>query len=315
MKKYDVVIIGSGPAGISAQIWAKRLGMSSLLLERNKEPGGQLHEIYNPIVDYPGFFPGEEAGSLSGNQELIRQFKMHLHKLNCECKTSCSVEKIDLDQRIVIAECGKFSFEYVIMATGARERRLGIPGEKEMIERGEVYSTSGELHHLRGKKVAIVGGGDRAFEGAIRVAAVSDQVHLFHRRDSFKARREFTEPALNHPHITVHTHCTVSKILGDHKVTAIEYTDLEGNVHRMETDVVLIRIGVQPNTELLHQQIAMNGGYFVTDEHGRTSHPRVFAVGDVATIPEFTSIASSVGQGMVAAKTIAMLLHAEGRID
>ncbi|MBO8171794.1 MAG: NAD(P)/FAD-dependent oxidoreductase [Bacillaceae bacterium] len=312
MNHYQVVVIGSGPAGLSALIWCRRLGLTSILLEKSRELGGQLHRIYNEIIDYPGLLAGEKRAD---GRHLASLFQQHVHQLNCEYRTECEVLRVNPESAVIDSTCGRISFDYLIVATGARERQLGIPGEQEMIARNETYSTSNHLDRLRGRRIAVVGGGDRAFEGALNASRVAKEVFLFHRSDRFRAREALVRPVRSQPNITLMTFCELKKIHGKDRVTGVRYRDhRSGEVKDMEIDVVLIRIGVAPNSHLVKDYVKQtNEGRVVTDRYGRTSHPRIYAAGDVATSPSFSSIANSVGQGMVAAKSIALTLQSGGK--
>ncbi|GAB7388818.1 thioredoxin-disulfide reductase [Bacillaceae bacterium] len=304
MEKYDVVIIGSGPAGIAASIWCKRLGLASLLLEKRERIGGQLHAVKNAIVDYPGLFGMDGKG-------LLSYFERHVRELDCPYRTNVDVTELAMQGQRVITKQGVFACEYVILATGAREKRLGVPGEKEMVARGEVYSASRDAKRFAGKRVVIVGGGDRAFEGALSAVAYADSVDIIHRSDRFRARRQFLEPVLRHPKVNVHTFSHLQEIVGQERVErVVVWNEKAGESRTLPADVVMIRIGIEPNSELVRGLVRLRGGgYPETDRFGETSVETIFAIGDVATAPEYSSISHAVGQAMLAVKRISFKLE------
>lgn len=312
MQKYEVVIIGSGPGGVSALIWCKRLGIHSLLLERSLVIGGQLHQIRNDIVDYPGLLlQHEDAPS---GPKLAERLSWHMQSMGCTWETGVTVTSIHPAKNVLQTTNGPISFCYAIFATGSRDRRLGIPGEAEMINRGELYSTSGQLHLLKGKRVAIVGGGDRALEGALKVADVAASVLLIHHSDRFRARRDYLTSVKKNPIIQVIPFCEVARIRGEERVNAVDLSHIHsGQSETVEIDAVLIRIGVIPNSGLLEGIVELdNLGYVVTNRQGETSRSGIYAIGDLSTHPEFSSIANSMGQGMIAAKSISLSMYPGG---
>jgi thioredoxin reductase (NADPH) len=303
----DVVIIGGGPAGISAAIWCKRLGISHLLLESRSILGGQLPYIENQIIDYPGLIT-------KNGQELQGVFNQHMNKLQCSFRLNASVLAVDHSNGCLTVEheeghSQNIDFRYIIFATGSSPRRLNIPGESEMINRGEVYSASKHRSHFKHKQVAVVGGGDRAFEGALLLAESGAHVVLIHHSEHFQARKEYVDPVLTHPNIRILTNFIVHRIEGHKQVTGIGVTSHGWNNEFIPVDVVLIRIGVKPNSELLQGVVDVDEDQYIQiDQMYRTSQHNIFAVGDVCTRPLYSSISSSTGQGMVAAKTISTFL-------
>lgn len=311
--RHDVVIIGGGPAGISALIWCHRLGLDALLVERRDRLGGQLEAIHNPIVDYPGL-PAENGRAL--RDRLVA----HVERLGCAYRCGVDVQACDVRAKRLATSAGELAARALIVATGARPRRLGVPGEAEMIARGEVYSATRDAHRFAGKRVAVVGGGDRALEGALLLAEAGARVTLIHRRDAYRARPEYLEPVLRHPNVTRLEHAVVTAILGEGRVegvaVALHRPDGRVEARILEADAVFVRIGVEPNTDLVRGQVETNGdGTLRITAEGETSEPGVFAAGDVCTPPAFSSIALSVGQGMVAAKAIAQRLAKRDQSD
>jgi thioredoxin reductase (NADPH) len=309
-KSTDVAIVGGGPAGISAAIWCKRLGLDHLLFETEPILGGQLFAIHNPVIDYPGL-------RTANGREMQEVFAEHVQELDCVVQAAAEVISVDAAAKVLRVRTAEGAAEVVcrglIVASGSSERRLQVPGEQEMIERGEVYSASRDRDRFAGRRVLLVGGGDRAFEGALLLAERGAEVVLVHRSDRFRAREELREPVLAHPNIEVLTNATLSHIYGDERVSGAEVRLQDGSERRLEVDAIFVRIGVQPNSHLLRGQVETDAdGYVVTDEVGGTSVDGVFAIGDVCTRPLYSSIASAVGQGMAAAKHLSLFLAQKG---
>lgn len=308
-RETDIAIIGGGPAGLSAAIWCKRLGLEHLLLEAGTELGGQLFAIHNPVIDYPGL-------QAANGVEVQAAFARHAEELGCLYRVRAEVVGVDAERLVLtIREDGaerEVRCRGLIAATGSSERRLRVPGEREMIDRGEVYSASRDRGRFAGKKVAVVGGGDRAFEGALLLAERGAHVVLIHRSDRYRAREELREPVLVHPQIEVLPFAAVTEIVGDERVEAV-VVDQRGERRRLEAEALFVRIGVEPNSLLFRGQVGTDeDGYLLTDAVGATDVSGVFAVGDVCTRPLYTSIASAVGQGMTAAKHLSLYLAQKG---
>jgi thioredoxin reductase (NADPH) len=298
-RMLDVLIVGGGPAGMAASIWCKRLGLRSLLLEGRKELGGQLFAIHNPIVDYPGIV-------VRSGRELVPHFLAHLQELGCTYRCNAKVTGIDVARKTVYTADETLSAHSLILAMGSRERRLGVPGEQEMRARGEIYSASRDYQKFRGKRVAVVGGGDRAFEGALLLADTGAQVELIHRSSLFRARPEFRERAWAHPNIRIHTDTVVTRILGESHVQAVGMTSpSQHHEEIVSVDAVFVRIGVEANDELVRGQVQCDAdGYILTNADGETSAKDVYAVGDLCVRPSYSSISLSVGQAARAVKKI-----------
>ena len=300
-KLVDLLIIGVGPAGISAAIWAKRLGINHLLLEAQPELGGQLQDIHNKIIDYPGMI-------VENGLELQRVFKQHAHNIDITIETNSGIESINWDKMLLSTSKNEtYKFRSIIVATGASPRRLRIPGEQRMIDRDEVYSATRDKDKFNGKDVAVIGGGDRAFEGALLLAEAGANVSLIHRSEQFKARKEFKNSVFQHPNINLITNTIVTEIKGEDRKQLILSTNNTNST--ASVDGIFIRIGVEPNTYAFKDGISLDSdGYISCSAVGQTSLPYVYAAGDVCTRPLLSSIASSVGQGMTAVKCLSFYL-------
>lgn len=304
----DVIIIGAGPAGISAAIWAKKLGLSLLLLEKNRQIGGQLHQIHNRIVDYPGIM-------VANGKELAERFLDHLKALNINTRVNCEVLSIKQAGNKVIVKTsqGDYITRYIVLATGSQPKRLNIPGEMEMIHRGEEYSTHRDLERLRGKRILIVGGGDRALESVCNLAEIADSITLVHRSRHFRARDEFMQKIRTLANVTILVCKQIEEIHGIDRTEGVTLIDLEnGDRFRLPVDVVLIRIGVEAVDHLVPQEIGRDEQErIVADPDGQTNLPWLFAIGDLVNPPGRSSISLSVGQGMRTAKRISEMVQAK----
>ncbi|MED3979943.1 NAD(P)/FAD-dependent oxidoreductase [Priestia megaterium] len=309
MRHVDVLIIGGGPAGISASIWCKRLGIDCLLLEEQSQLGGQLFNIFNEIIDYPGM-------RTKNGIEMQREMVKHFIEMDCLYEVNTKVLFIDERSKTVKvkkqAKEQEICYTYLILATGSSQRKLGVPGEQQMIDRGEVYSASADGERLKGKTVAIIGGGDRAFEGAHLLSSKAKEVYLIHRSTRFKAREQYVERVISNPCIKVMTNTEVTAIHGDRHVTSIdlESKNKEYKSKNLLVDAILIRLGVAPNVELIKGKVATaQSGLIVTDDVHQSSNPFIYAIGDACTTPLFSSISSSAGQGTIVAKHLSSLLN------
>jgi thioredoxin reductase (NADPH) len=306
MQHVDVLIIGGGPAGISAAVWCKRLGVECLLLEEQAQLGGQLFTIYNEIIDYPG---------IQAENGIEMQRKMVQHFIDMGCLYEVNTKVISIDERSKTVKVKQqetekeISYTYLILATGSSQRKLGVPGEQQMIDRGEVYSASADGERLKGKRVALIGGGDRAFEGAHLLASQAKQVYLIHRSTHFKAREQYVEKVLSDPGVKVMTDTEVTAIHGKHHVTSIDLKSKNSECKNLSVDAVLIRLGIAPNVELIKEKVTTTqSGLIVINEVHQSSDPAIYAIGDACTTPLFSSISSSAGQGAIVAKYVSSLL-------
>jgi thioredoxin reductase (NADPH) len=193
----------------------------------------------------------------------------------------------------------------LIFAAGVRRRLLGIPGEKELVGRGVLISGVGEKLKAEGKTVVIVGGGDAALENSLILSDVAPRVIVVHRRAQFAARQEFIDAAVRRSNIEFMTGKTAVSINGEDRVRSVTVKDIsDSTVSTVDTDLVLVRIGVVPNSELLSGKVEMDrSGYIIVDASGLSSAANVFAVGDVAN-PQSPTISTAVGTGATAVKTI-----------
>jgi thioredoxin reductase (NADPH) len=289
---------------LSAALWCDELGLDTLVLEQNAEIGGQLLWIHNPIGNYLGVRAGD-------GRELRDLFARQIEGADFDLWTEAEIESVDLRaKRIALRSGEQLQTISIIIATGVRRRRLGVPGEIELAGRGVVESGTRDRASLAGKDVCIVGGGDAAAENALALAEVCPTVTLVHRGKNLRARRGFVERLRSDHRITVFTESVVRRIIGGGQVEAVEILRAHAiKPFQMAVGGVLIRIGVEPNTELFRDQVLMDErGFIVVTGEQETSAENVFAVGDVSN-PRAPTISGATGAGATAAKVIATRLN------
>jgi thioredoxin reductase (NADPH) len=302
---HDVIIIGAGPAGLSAALWCDELGLDTLVIERGTEVGGQLLRVHNPVENYLG------ARAASG-RELRDLFAAQVEGREFDLWTEAEIEGVDLGAKRVRLRSGEeLRSIALVIATGVRRRRLGVPGEAEFAGRGVLESGRLERDSVAGEDVLVVGGGDAAAENALLLAEVCATVTLVHRGKSLSARPEFAERLRGEHRVTVFTETTLERIHGGDRVESAEIRRA-GALKAMRVAVrgVVVRVGVEPNTELFGGQLETDGGgYAVVTAEQETSAGMVFAVGDVSN-PLAPTVSGACGAGATAAKVIASRLSA-----
>lgn len=302
---HDVIIIGAGPAGLSTAFWCDELGLDTLVLEEAEQIGGQLHRVYNPIGNYLGV-------KARNGEELLELFSQDVDDAEFDLWTQVSIASVDLKaKRVSLASGESLQSIAIVIATGVRPRELGVPGEKEFAGKGIIESGARDRELFAGKDVCIVGGGDAAVENALLLAEICPTVTLVHRGKKLRARREFTERLQSNHCITVFTESVLTRIMGNEDVEAVEIQRKQGlKPFQLAVRGVLIRIGVEPNTDLFREQLETDEkGFIKVSSQQETSVPMVFAAGDVAN-PLAPTISSATGAGATAAKVIAARLNA-----
>jgi thioredoxin reductase (NADPH) len=292
---FDVVIAGGGPAGMSALLWCAELGLRAVLLEREAELGGQLLQTHNAVRNYLGV-------ETSNGRDLRDVFLRQIARLNIA--TSAEIVEADLaSKRIRLADRSTFSCRAIFIATGVRRRKLMVPGEEEFRGRGILESGVKAGEQVRGGSVVIVGGGDAALENALILSQTAAEVHVVHRRHEFTARSEYVKRAKRTCNIKIVPNSKITKIAGNKCVDFVEIEHLtSGKRSRLEADAVLLRIGVEPNTDLFRGQIDLDDvGYVRINNSCETSMRCIFAGGDAAN-PATPTISVAVGNGAAAAK-------------
>lgn len=293
---YDVLIIGGGPAGLTAGLYASRAKLKTLLVER-MILGGQVMTT-TKVENYPGF-----PGGIDG-PDLMARFQEHCHEFGLETITGEVTGLLDLGPaKEVTVDDRTFRTRSVIIATGAEPKKLGLANEAAFTGRGVSYCATCDGAFFRNVPVAIAGGGDTAAEEALFLSRFASKVYLIHRRDQLRATRVLQERVLAHDKIEPLWNSTVAAIEGDNRgVTGLLLTDPHGGERRtLEVAGLFVAIGVVPKAHFLAGVLELDAeGYILTDGDCRTSMPGVFAAGDVRK-KILKQVATAVGDGAVAA--------------
>ncbi|HQU90705.1 MAG TPA: NAD(P)/FAD-dependent oxidoreductase [Pyrinomonadaceae bacterium] len=297
--QFDVVIVGGGPGGMAAALWCHELGLTSCLIDSASNCGGQLHWIHNPITNYLG-------GRFDNGTAALRAFSASLSDRRFTQMLALRVTEIDRASMSVSLDDGRdISAKAIVVATGIRRRQLNVPGEAEFKARGILDSGSRDKSEVSGKTAAVIGGGDAALENALILADYAEKVYLVHRRNEFSGRREFIQAVKHSNRIESIMNAQVKEFGGS---SQLEFVDLEltsGNTQRIPIANAVVRIGVQPNSELLKDIADLDdAGYVNVDREGRTSVANIYAIGDIAH-PTSPTIATAIGSAAAAIKSVA----------
>ena len=295
MQSYDVIIIGGGPGGMTAAIYAARARLRTLLIEK-LFPGGQLM-ISDHIENYPGFASGISGPELSAAMhEQAEKFGMETLLAEVESVDFSGVEKI------IRTSEGERRAPTVVIATGATARRLGVPGENELRGRGVSYCATCDGAFFKDKDLAVVGGGDTAVEDSVFLTRYARKVTIIHRRDQFRAAKIIQERALSNPKIEVRWNSVVERICGNHDVQAVALRNVVTNEKsEMPVDGVFVLIGADPDLAYLGGALETDeNGYIVTDENMAASVPGVFVAGDIRR-KSLRQIVTACADGAIAA--------------
>jgi thioredoxin reductase (NADPH) len=292
----DLLIVGAGPCGVSAALWARSLGLTPLLLERDARAGGQLLSVHFAPINVAGA-PAVEGTSLAS------RLGDQLVELGVEVRYGAEVAALEKNA-LRLAGGERLAAEALLIASGVRRRRLGVPGELDLEGRGVTFQ---DRARLAGQDVAVIGGGDAAFENALLLAAAGCRVTLVVRGVP-RARAEFRARVTTDPRIELLEHTRVVAIEGGAHVEQVELMGDRGRFP-IPVDGVVVKVGVLPNTEWCAGAVACDpDGYVMVDEAFATSLPRVWAAGDVTRPPLF-GIAVAAGQGAVAVAGIRAALR------
>jgi len=293
--KYDVIIIGGCPAGLTAGLYCARGGMKSILIEMGM-PGGQAANT-DLIENYPGFPQG-----ISGI-DLMQKFMDQALNFGLEIKMAVA-QSVDLkaNPKKIITSEGTFLAKTVIIASGAAPKTLDVPGEEKFRGVGVSYCAVCDGAFFRDKKIVVVGGGDSALEEADYLTKFAKEVVIIHRRDAFRAINVYQDRVKANPKISFLLDTVVEEIKGDNKVEKVVVKNVKnGEIKEVPTDGVFVFVGTVPNTDFLRGQITLDDrGYVVTNAELGCSIPGVFAAGDVRQ-KTLRQVSTAVGDGAVAA--------------
>lgn len=292
---YDVVVLGAGPAGLTAAIYAGRARLDTVVIDHGV-PGGQVATT-DMVENYPGFPQGVSGAELAGlMNEQAERFGARIEMAEVEgLAREGDLWRVDTSE-------GPYRARAVIVATGTRPRELGVPGEKEFRGRGISYCATCDGAFFRDKPVVVVGGGDSAVTEAEFLTRFASHVTIVHRRDQLRAARSLQERVLDNPKINVRWNAVVTSFLGEDRLQRVRLRDVKtGTESEVEAEGAFIYVGLLPNTSFLNGVVPFDeGGYLVTDEAMALPVPGLFAAGDVRR-KRLRQVATAVGDGAVAA--------------
>lgn len=299
-KVYDLIIIGAGPAGLSAGLYAGRSRLDTLIIEREKD-GGQI-VITAEIENYPGSIEEETGPS------LVARMSAQAKKFGAEKVYDTVVDvALEGDIKLIKGEKGEYRAKTVIVATGARPRQLGCPGEKEFTGKGVSYCATCDANFFEDFEVYVVGGGDSAVEEAIYLSKFARKVTIIHRRDALRAVQSIQEKAFANPKIDFMWNTVVEEFKGDGILSSMVVKDTKtGELREVLADEddgmfgVFVFTGFDPKSELFRGKLAMEGDYITTDKDMKTSVSGVFAAGDVC-VKSLRQVVTAAADGAIAA--------------
>ena len=291
---YDMIIIGGGPAGYTAALYAARAGLDSVLIEK-MAAGGQM-ALTGDIDNYPGFEEGVDGFTLG--------MKMQQSAERFGAKTEYA-EVLDVDfsgtNKKFITTSGDFFSKTVVIATGANPRMLGIEKETELVGRGVHYCAHCDGRFYKDKTVAVVGGGNTAAADALYLSRLAKKVYLIHRRDTLRATKIYHNPLMNTENVEFLWNSTVEGLVADNRLTGLNIKNVNtGELSEISCDGLFVSIGREPVTEFLKGKLELdNNGYIIADESTKTAIDGVYAVGDVRT-KALRQVVTAVADGAVA---------------
>ena len=295
MELYDMLIVGGGPGGYTAALYAARAGLRTAVVER-LSAGGQL-ALTHQIDNYPGFPDGIDGFTLA------MQMQQQAERFGAQTVYAQVTElQLNGEPKQVHTTAGTLQARTVVLATGANPRPLGLPEEEALVGKGVAYCAACDGMFYKGKTVVVVGGGNTAAADALLLSRIAKQVILVHRRDTLRATKLYHQPIVEAENIQIHWNSAVTKLLHDQKITGVQLENLKtGEQTQLSCDGVFVSIGRVPVTDLVAGQLTLDkGGYVVAGEDTRTSIPGVYAVGDVRT-KDLRQVVTAVADGAMAA--------------
>ena len=291
---YDMIVVGGGPGGYTAALYAARAGRSTRVREK-LSAGGQM-ALTEQIDNYPGFEDGIDGFTLAEKmQQQAERFGAR--------SEYAQVERMDLaaSPKVLETSEGMFYAKTVVLATGANPRELGLPNEAALTGRGVAYCAACDGMRYKGKTVVVVGGGNSAAADALLLSRVAQKVILVHRRDTLRATKVYHQPLMQAENLEFRWNSTVTELLQEDKLTGVKLKDVNtGEETTVPCDGLFISVGRKPATELVQGQLELDrSGYIVADETTKTSLPGVYAVGDVRTKP-LRQVVTAVADGAMA---------------
>ncbi|MEE1282634.1 MAG: thioredoxin-disulfide reductase [Acutalibacteraceae bacterium] len=291
---YDILILGGGPAGYTAALYASRAGLDTILIER-MSAGGQM-ALTGDIDNYPGFEKGVNGFALG--------MKMQQSAERFGAKTKyAEVTRVDFSEKIkkIVTSKGDFFGKAVVIATGANPRELGIKGEKELIGKGIHYCAHCDGRFYKDKTVIVVGGGNSAVADALYLSRLAKKVYIVHRRDTLRATKIYMEPLFKAENVEFVWNSTISDFITDNRIVGAKIKNVKTDaITDIACDGIFINIGRKPATEFLADSVKIDkNGYIIADESTITNVPGVYAVGDVRT-KVLRQIVTAVADGAVA---------------
>ena len=291
---YDMIIIGGGPSGYTAALYAARAGLDALVLEK-LSAGGQMAQTHQ-IDNYPGFADG------IGGFELAQQMLQQAERFGSQTR-SAEVLSVDLhtNPKAVQSSEGTFYGRTIVIATGANPRKLGVPKEDELVGKGVAYCASCDGMFYKGKTVVVVGGGNTAAEDAMLLSRIAKKVIVVHRRDTLRATKIYHEPLMKSENVEFRWNSVAAELLHEEKVTGIRIRDVNTGVENdIACDGVFVSIGREPAAAMFKDQLELDAnGYIIAGESTETSIHGVYAIGDVRT-KRLRQVVTAVADGAVA---------------
>ena len=278
-KIYDVIVLGAGPAGLAAGLYAGRSRLSVLIVEKGQD-GGQI-SITDEIENYPGQIVDQPESGPS----LIARMTEQAKKFGAE-RVSDTIKEVSLegDVKVLKGEKGEYQAKNIIIATGAHARPIGCKGEAEFLGRGVSYCAVCDGPFFKEKTAAVVGGGSAALQDALYLAGICSKVYLIHRRDTFRAEKSLIDQVMAAENIECVMESRVTALIGEKKLTELEVTNLSGEKKTLVADGLFVAIGMEPHNEVFRDLVDLDeAGYVIAGENCKTRTPGVYAAGDCRT--------------------------------